>query len=417
LVVLAVVAPMLWGDAARTPNVPDMLQGSSSEHLLGTDNLGRDMLARTLVATRLSLVLALLAVLVAAGIGIPWCAAHRARAARRPGGGRADRVLAGLPRLVLALFLAVVLGVGPHAAVLAVGIAGAPTFARLTQTLSASVARFDYVAAAQVLGLSRWRILSRHVVPNIAEPIILNITIAIGQACSRCPGLSFLGLGVQPPSADWGRLLDEALDRIYVTPEAALGPCLAIVLTGVAFNGLGEALAQAASTRPARIRRTAAAAGHERGTADESSDDVLRVDGLTVSFPSGAGEITPVRGISFSVRSGETLGIVGESASGKSLTALSLSGLVAYPGQVSAQRLEFLGKDLLTMSAGGRRRLLGTSLAMVFQDPSTSLNPALRIGTQMARWPRSMRGFAGRLRSSWPSTGCGRCACRVRSGG
>jgi len=107
LVVLAVVAPMLWGDAARTPNVPDMLQGSSSEHLLGTDNLGRDMLARTLVATRLSLVLALLAVLVAAGIGIPLGALPTVLGQR---GGRAVAALIefwlAFPGLVLAIVIA-----------------------------------------------------------------------------------------------------------------------------------------------------------------------------------------------------------------------------------------------------------------------------------------------------------------------
>jgi peptide/nickel transport system permease protein len=392
LVVLAVIGPFVWGEAARTENVPDLLQGRSSDHPLGTDNLGRDLLARTLVATRLSLLLAVLAVVVAAGVGIPLGALPTVLG---PRGGRfvaavIDFWLA-FPALLLALVLGVVLGVGPHAAVAAVGIAGAPSFARLTQTLAASVAKSDYIAAARGLGLSRRRVLLRHVVPNIAEPIILNTTIAVGFALLSMSGLSFLGLGVQSPSYDWGRLLNEALPRIYVAPEAAFGPCAAIVITGVAFNALGETFAAAASRRPTRLRGqvpaplgTSASPGSGSGPTDPTGA-VLRVEGLTVSFPGPSGStVTPVRGVSFSVRPGEIVGIVGESASGKSLTALSLSGLVAHPGQVRADRLEFLGHDLAAMPHAARQRLLGTSLAMVFQDPGSSLNPALRIGTQLA---------------------------------
>ena len=388
LVGLVLLAPTIWGDAANTPHVEDLLQGHSSEHPLGTDNLGRDMLARTLVATRLSLLLAALAVLVAAGIGVPLGTLPTVLGVRA---GRAVSALIefwlAFPGLLLALFLGVILGVGWHAAVLAVGIAGAPTFARLTQTLAASIAKSDYIAAARLLGLSRTRILTRHVIPNIAEPIILNTTIAVGYALLAMSGLSFLGLGVQSPSYDWGRLLNEALGRLYNTPEAALGPCVAIVLTGIAFNGLGEALAQAASSRPPRSSRRAADTReptHEPEGEATSEPPVLRVSGLTVTFRSSDGAVTPVRGVSFSVADGETVGIVGESASGKSLTALSLSGLVAYPGEVTADRIEFLGQDLRAMPAKQRRRLLGTSLAMVFQDPTTSLNPALRLGTQLA---------------------------------
>jgi oligopeptide/dipeptide ABC transporter ATP-binding protein len=225
------------------------------------------------------------------------------------------------------------------------------------------------------------------VIPNIAEPIILNTTIAVGYALLAMSGLSFLGLGVQSPSYDWGRLLNEALGRIYTTPEAALGPCVAIILSGIAFNGLGESLAHAASTRPPRTRPTVGATAVPEPLPPTRAGEptpVLRVQGLTVGFPTAGGPVTPVRGVSFTVGDGETVGIVGESASGKSLTALAVAGLVAYPGQVDAERIEFLGEEVRTMPAKRRRRVLGTSLAMVFQDPGTSLNPALRIGTQIA---------------------------------
>jgi len=391
LIVLAIVAPIIWGDKAATANVDHLLEGGSAAHPLGTDNIGRDLLARTLVATRLSLVLSVLIVLVGAGIGVPLGALPTVlgRRAARLTTAVTDFALA-YPALLLAIFLSIILGAGPTAAVVALGIASAPAFARLTQTLAASVAGSDYVAAAHVLGLSRRRVLFRHVLPNIAEPIILNVTVAIGYALLALSGLSFLGLGVQPPSYDWGQLLTASLNRIYVVPEAALGPCVMIVIAGLAFNGLGEALARASSTRSAYVRSPA------RGTtgafepilpvADDelrvTDDPVLVVEGLTVTFPTADGSIAPVRGISFSIDSGERVAIVGESGSGKSLTALSLAQLVPHPGTVSTDRLEFVGRDLT--DGTDRDGVVGTSMAMVFQDTSTSLNPALRVGTQLA---------------------------------
>jgi oligopeptide/dipeptide ABC transporter ATP-binding protein len=408
LVALAVVGPLVWGHQAAALHPADLLEPHSGKHLLGTDNLGRDLFARVMVAARLSLELAVLAVLVAVVIGVPLGALPSVL------GQRGARITAmfiefsiAFPALLLVIFLGVVLGVGAHAAVLAIGIASAPSVARLTQTLSASVAESDYVGAARVLGVSRSRILVRHVLPNIAEPIILNITIAVGYALLAMSGLSFLGLGVQPPAYDWGRLLDQGLTRIYVAPEAALGPAVAIVIAGLAFNGLGEAMAEGASKR-IRVRRSASSnlpvAGADGSVipASNGSAPLLAVRDLTVTFPMPSGLITPVRGVSFAMAPGERLGIVGESASGKSLTALAIAQLVPYPGRVTAAALELDGHDLTAMSSRARKRLLGRSLAMVFQDPATSLNPALRVGRQLTE-------------AAETSAGLGRAAARDRA--
>jgi peptide/nickel transport system ATP-binding protein/peptide/nickel transport system permease protein len=368
LAVLALVAPLVWGDAAARTDVAHLLEAGSAAHPLGTDALGRDNLARVLVATRDSLMLAVLATVVAAGIGIPFGALPSVLGRR---GARAANALidfsVAFPALLLAIFLAVVLGVGARAAVLAIGIASAPSFARLTQTLAASVGGSDYVAAARVVGVGRWRLLTRHVLPNIAEPLILNTTIAAGYALLAISGLSFLGLGVQAPGYDWGRLLDEALPRIYVTPAAALGPVAAIVVAGLAFNTLGEALARGSARRPVRRARVAPPAAAVAGMPGA----LLDVADLTVSF----GPVDAVRGVSLSIAPGEVVGIVGESGSGKSLTAMAIASLVPHGGTAS-----LWGRDVRTLS----RRELGTSLAMVFQDPGTSLNPALRVGRQLA---------------------------------
>jgi peptide/nickel transport system ATP-binding protein/peptide/nickel transport system permease protein len=436
LLAMVAIAPVVWGDAATHVDTTRLRQAPSAAHLLGTDGLGRDVLARVLVATRLSLGLALLATVIAVVVGLllgttPVVLGRRA--------GRlltaAVNLAVAFPGLLVALVLAVVFGVGARGAVLAIGLAGAPSFARLTQTMTASVAGRDFVAAARVLGVGRLRLLVRHVLPNIAEPLIVNATLGAGAALLAFAGLSFLGLGVQPPAYDWGRLLNEGLNRIFISPLAALGPGVAVVLAGLAFNLFGEAAAQVAGLRspvaglrspaprpagqPTRGGHTGpVAASGADVDAGGPTDTVLRVADLSVSFPTRRGWIQPVEGVSFEVRAGELVGVVGESGSGKTLTALAVAGLVDPLGVVRADRLEFAGTELtsawdgrrllrarrlefagmeLTSAWDGRRRaLFGTSLAMVFQDPMTSLNPALRVGRQLAEVAEVHQGLTRR---------------------
>jgi peptide/nickel transport system permease protein len=393
--VTAVLAPALWSDQANAVDTSRILQGSSAEHWAGTDGLGRDILARVLVATRLSVELALLATAIGVVVGLLLGAAPIVLGSRV---GRlvtaAVNIAVAFPGLLLALFFAVIFGVGATGALLAIGFAIAPGFARLTQTLVATVAGRDFVAAARIAGVGRVRLLVRHVLPNVAEPLVVNATIAAGNALLAFAGLSFLGLGVRPPDYDWGRLLGEGLGGIYVHPVGALAPGVAVVVAGLAFNLFGEAIAKGIGLRTPMEkvrhgpRRPAVTSPPAAG-----DDTVLVVEDLSVSFPGRSGPVTPVRGVSFAVRRGETVGIVGESGSGKSLTALAVAQLIEEPGQVRAARLEFLGENLLSGPARARRHLLGTSLAMVFQDPMTSLNPTMRVGRQLAEVAEQHRGL------------------------
>ncbi|MFI6920496.1 dipeptide/oligopeptide/nickel ABC transporter permease/ATP-binding protein [Nonomuraea spiralis] len=376
MVVLAVVGPPIWGAAAEKIDAGAILQGASAAHPLGTDNLGRDLLARVLVAGRFSLLLALAATLFGAAVGTVLGALPSVlpvRGARFVTG--AVNALVAFPGLLLAMFTAVVTGLGAKGAVLGIGVAIAPGFARFTQTLAATVAGADYVAAARMLGVPRMRILTGHVLPNIAEPLILNLSQALGGALLGLAGMSFLGLGVQPPAFDWGRLLFDGFGRIYVTPEVALGPALAVALAGIGFNLLGDALAKAASRTAVHAREARPAAPPAPG--EPAPEAVLEVKDLTVTFPGG---VTPVRGVSLTVGPGQIAGLVGESGSGKSLTAAAIGGLVPYPGVVTAGRLALAGQEISEMSP----KELGTALAMVFQDPMASLNPALKVGGQLA---------------------------------
>jgi oligopeptide/dipeptide ABC transporter ATP-binding protein len=417
MVLLAVFAPLIWGDAAARFDPSAIGEGASAAHPLGTDALGRDLVARTLVATRFTLLLALLATAIGTGAGL-LLGALPSVLPRRAGQLVTSTVnaLVAFPGLLLAMFTAVIAGLGAPGAVLGIGVALAPVFARLTNNLAVSIATSDYVLAARMMGVPRHRILLRHVVPNIGEPLVMTFAQAISGALLGLAGLSFLGLGVQPPSYDWGRLLFDAFGHIYVTPVVAVGPAVAIVLAGLGFALLGDSFSDAAARQSASAgggdkagAKAGAKAGvpssvsresvsresapresapqesapreEDRAAVDGEPDAVLDVRGLTVTFPGG---VQPVRELSLTVRQGEIVGLLGESGSGKSLTAAAIGGLVPYPGRVNARQLRLHGQDVDPLPENHRRKLLGTSLAMIFQDPMASLNPALRIGGQLA---------------------------------
>ncbi|MFD2466447.1 dipeptide/oligopeptide/nickel ABC transporter permease/ATP-binding protein [Amycolatopsis silviterrae] len=392
---LAVLGPILWHDAASTVDTNAISQGPSADHWVGTDELGRDIFYRALVATRLSVLLALIA--AALGVATGLVLGMLPAVLPRPLGRlltAAINIAVAFPGLLLVLFFAVIFGVGTQGAVMAIGFALAPQFARLTQTLAASVAGRDFVAAARVAGVGRIRLLFRHILPNIGEPLAVNATIGAGGSLLAFSGLSFLGIGVQAPDYDWGRLLNEGLNGIYVNPAAALAPGLAVVLAGLAFNLFGETVAGVIGVRTRLPRLAPRVRRKSKVDSAASEDAVLVVENLEVAFPRPTGWTVPVRGVSFTVRAGEAIGVVGESGSGKSLTGLAVSRLIESPGSVTADRLDFAGTPVLTTPERELRALLGTSLAMVFQDPMTSFNPTRRIGRQLAEVSEQHQGLS-----------------------
>jgi oligopeptide/dipeptide ABC transporter ATP-binding protein len=426
ILLLAIFGPILWTSQANAIDVLNMQQGPSARHWLGTNLLGQDILYRILVAARLSITLALAATAIGVACGLVLGTAPVIV------GRRAGRVITAVvnvavafPALLLALFFAVIFGVGARGALLAIGFALAPSFARLVRTLSASVAGLDYIAAARIAGVSRFRLLTRHVLPNIGETLIVNSTIAAGDALLSFAGLSFLGLGVQAPSYDWGQLLADGLQGIYTRPAAALAPGVAVVVAGLAFNLFGEALAVGlggstglpSTVRLGRLRsalaersaKAAAAADERPSSRTSAAGSVLSVSDLRVEFPGG---VRPVRGVSFTIGRGEAVGVVGESGSGKSLTALAVARLLESPAHVSAGRLSLLGQDLLgqdlrdtgqrgtgqrgtgAMTRRELRRFLGIHAGLVFQDPMTSFNPVKRVGAQLAEVASEHHGLS-----------------------
>ncbi|MGW3957657.1 dipeptide/oligopeptide/nickel ABC transporter permease/ATP-binding protein [Streptomyces sp. NPDC004752] len=385
-----IIAPPLLEARATEINVPNMLQGISSEHWLGTDQVGRDVFARTLVAARLSVVLAIATTLLATAIGVIVGAMPLVL------GKQIGRVvvwvinlMVAFPGLLLAMFLSLILGVGESSAVFALALATAPGIARLTYTISSAVATADYISAARQLGVSRPQVIWRHVLPNIAGPLIINTATLSGGVLVAFSGLSYLGFGVQSPSFDWGRMLGDGLNNIYTAPAAALAPCIAILIAGITFILAGEIMAQDHSTQAGAAKGTSSAQASTVPTEPDSvgrsiETPLLRVENLSITFPAKASNYRPVAGVSFAMAAGEIIGVVGESGSGKSLMAAAVGALVPPAGEVVADRLELSGRDVQAMNPAERNRLLGRSLATVFQDPMSALNPAVRVGLQLA---------------------------------
>ncbi|MGO4105512.1 dipeptide/oligopeptide/nickel ABC transporter permease/ATP-binding protein [Leifsonia sp. YAF41] len=406
-----VFGPIIWGAQATATDYSQLSAPPSAEHLFGTDAGGRDVLARVLTAARLSVGMALVATIlgVTGGVLIGFLPIVLPRRAARLVVSATGLAIA-FPALLLIMLFSIVVGTGVEGAVLAIGFAMMPAFGRLAQTMSSSIAGRDFVLAARVLGVPKTRILLRHVLPNVREPLIVNASLAAGSALVAFAGLSFLGLGVQAPDFDWGRLLNEGLSKIYVNPATALAPAAAVIFVGVVFTLLGETLSRGFGIEPLLGKRPRALPRIEPSTSDvitdaddTDGDTVLRVRGLRVAAPVGSDWKHPVNNVSFDIRRGEIVGLVGESGSGKSLTCLAVAALLEEPLDVSAQSVRFDGAELTRngkvpsrIRSVALRRHLGTRLALVFQDPSTSLNPALQVGAQIAEIGRLHEGLSAK---------------------
>ncbi len=249
LVFVAVTVPWLsWHD----PNVQDYTRkfsppfwqdGNHPDYWLGTDVLGRDVLTRILYGSRLSLFIGGLAVLVGGLIGIPLGMLSGFL------GGRFDLLMMRLvdlmlafPSLLLAVVIVAILGPDLTNCVIAIGLVNIPTYARIARSSVLAEAQKEYVAAAKVMGQSFWAILFRGVTPNILGPLTVVISLSLGTAILDAAGLSFLGLGAQPPTPEWGALILEGKNYIFQAPWLIIFPGIAILLTVVAFNLLGDAL-------------------------------------------------------------------------------------------------------------------------------------------------------------------------------
>ena len=250
LIVVAIVAPALAPYPPNDQSFRIKLQAPSAEHLLGTDEFGRDVLSRILVGTRVALGVGIVPVAIALAIGVSLglVAGYFGR--------RIDQVvmrvidvLLAFPWLLLAIGIVAILGPGIQNVVIAVAIVYIPAFARIVRGSVLSIKEKEYVEAARAMGQPHGQIIVRHVLANAWAPIIVLSTLSIGQAIIYAAGLSFIGLGTQPPDADWGVMLTSGREYLRDAPWLGFFPGLAILITVLAFNLFGDGLRDALDPR------------------------------------------------------------------------------------------------------------------------------------------------------------------------
>lgn len=250
LVLLAVLGPLISPHDPGAQDLANPFAGPSWTHLFGTDDFGRDVASRMIEAARITILAPLISVGIAVLIGLPlgMLAAISGGWVDAIAGRLADTVLA-LPALVGALAIVSVLGPGLVTTMIAVGIIFTPTMFRVVRGAAVSVAEETFVRSAVAIGSSRRRILAVHVLPNIAAPVLVQVTILMGVALLVEASLSFLGLGVQPPDASWGSMLKAAYGSQFKAPFAVVPPGVAMVLTVLSFNTIGDAIRDAVGIR------------------------------------------------------------------------------------------------------------------------------------------------------------------------
>lgn len=214
-----------------------------AEHPFGTDRLGRDVLARTVHGARYSLAIGLGSTVLAVAVGVllGLVAGQRNRLANE-GLSRLFDVISSFPGVLLAMLVVVFLGPGLLNIAIAVGIAGVPKFGRVVRAQTQVVRQADYVTQACIYGRGRWQVFFRHLLPNVMVAVPVTATVHVGSAILAASGLSFLGLGPQPPTPEWGVMLAESRDVLRVAWWPGVFPGAAITLTVVAFTVLGQAL-------------------------------------------------------------------------------------------------------------------------------------------------------------------------------
>ncbi|CAM3504972.1 dipeptide/oligopeptide/nickel ABC transporter permease/ATP-binding protein [Isoptericola cucumis] len=438
----AVFAPLVTADDPLASGTP--VQPPSGDHWFGTDRQGRDIYSRLVYGARYSLVIGIGATgvaLVAAGVlGAVTATANKYVAETLM---RVLDVVMSFPGIALAAVFVTVFGRSLPVLVLTIAFLYTPQLTRVVRANILDQYGEDYVSATRVMGARTSWILAKHVMRNCIAPVLVFTTVLVADAIILEASLSFIQAGVQPPQPSWGNVISDGRDLVMGGYWwATFFPGLLIMVTVLALNVLSEGMtdamvaaprgavrsartddAQDAPAAEASAAREAAAAADaattvadvdpdlehvepevpladrlatlraaETGRADRHDDvpdaePLLEVRNLSIRFPARHGDVAVVDDVSFSVRPGETMALVGESGCGKSITSLAIMGLLGGSAQISGE-IRYGGRDLLAMGDRERASLRGTEIAMIYQDALSSLNPSMLVRAQMKQLTR-----------------------------
>lgn len=245
LILLAALVSFVWTPYDHTAlDIPNKLQAPNEAHWLGTDHFGRDILSMIMVGARTSIAVALVAVGIGTAVGVPL----GLTAAAKKGSWLDELLMRGndlvfaFPSLIIAILITAIFGAGAINAIIAIGIFNIPVFARITRGAALSLWEREFIMAARVCGKGSARISVEHILPNVANLLIVQSTIQFSLGILAEAGLSYVGLGAQPPTPSWGRMLADAQTMVSFAPHLALAPGCAIILTVLGLNLMGDGL-------------------------------------------------------------------------------------------------------------------------------------------------------------------------------
>jgi len=393
LLIASLTAPLWIPYQVGQQALTHALSGPTGAHWLGTDALGRDVLSRIFAAAWISVGPALLAVLVAFGIGIPLAllaAEHGHRLERFT--SRGTEVLLALPGTVIILAVIGAIGINPWAIMVFLGVLLSAPVYRVLLGVAQSIRKRLYVDAARVNGLGSLAVNAKYVLPGMATIVAVQAAQLFGIAILIEAGLAFIGFGPQVPSPSWGGLIADASKNVFNAPWLMVPTGVVLALTVIAANELADAIAGETNRGTPAHRKGRATAAARTPAPATRADVLLEVSDLTVSVADGP---VLVSDVSFAVQSGRVLGLVGESGCGKTMTARSLLGLLPDGVAVTGGSIWFEGRDLVGLSERQLRPVRGRQVALISQEPMVALDPLFSVAHQLIGPIRRLRG-AGR---------------------
>ncbi len=407
-------------------------------HVLGTDELGRDVLSRILHGGQVSIAVGLVGASVSGVIGVVLglFAGYRRGLAETVIMRLVDGMLA-LPSLLIALIILFLAGAGFWKLILVFALLRWMVYARMTRGLALAYRNAEFVRAATAVGARGRRVMFRHLLPNFASPLLVLATLEVAFLILSEASLSFLGFGIQPPNPSWGLMIANGREYLQQAWWIVTFPGVAIMLCALCLNLVAvwfrsatdpqhrwqllnptgrrrqkstkanDVAAQADSgpegapsseegrrSHESRVQpRPLVVSVADRPGAGPAPEALLEVRDLRVDFETPTGRVRAVRGVDLTVHRGDTIGILGESGCGKSVTMQAIMRILPEPpARLSATTLRFGKVDLLSGGAAEIESVRGSGMAMVFQDALTSLNPALRVGYQISEVYRTRTG-------------------------
>ena len=389
ILTLSILAPILPLKEPNITNTADrFMVPFEGGHILGTDHLGRDLLSRLLWGTQLSLAVGFAAAFIAATFGSILGAIAGFY------GQKTDNIimrfidmLMAFPYILLALAIVAALGPGLFNALIAVALVNIPFFARNIRGVTVTLANKEFIEAARLSGMSNLRILIVEIFPNLLPMIVIAMSTTVGWMILETAGLSFLGLGSQPPQADLGSMLGEARSALITNPHTSFVPGIMIFCIVIGINLFGDGVRDALDPRLKKgsLIRPFPQTIYEGGDIQpQPSTKLLSVQNLSTQFHVNQDIYQSSNDVSFEIQEGECLGLIGESGSGKSVTALSVTSLVASPpGVIKKGSVNYKNENLLALPYEKLRSIRGNKISYIFQDPLTTLHPLHTIGDQL----------------------------------